>query len=302
MLCSCGRPVLYAENDADKKAIEDLKRQARDQSGAAAELTTARVKQLQAEVAAERSYEAAIKSANKSLMQTIKAAVGTARIKLILAKDDDQLLQFVLENGYGIAVDEFIDQADKIRETVKDTLSVTTSGFNINSIDTQVDTLQILTAQAVFDEVVIPTVKLNIREGLRDLSFGVPEETVVSNLQARMESSTARQLTSIKTRISQYGRSVNSVAAKAAGLDNYLYTGPRDGVTREFCLELVNLVVNSSQLNKLNNGQGLSVITSGGGYNCRHSWSPVSAGFIKAAQLRKATNADIIKANTKAKR
>ena len=64
MNCSCGRPVLLAENsDADKKAIEDLKAQARDQSGVAAELTTARVKQLEAEVKAESAFEKAIKTA-----------------------------------------------------------------------------------------------------------------------------------------------------------------------------------------------------------------------------------------------
>ena len=53
---------------------------------------------------------------------------------------------------------------------------------------------------------------------------------------------------------------------------------------------------------KLNNKQGLPVKTGGGGYNCRHSWSPVSEGFIKAAGLDRATTKDISKANTGAKR
>ena len=302
MNCSCGRPVLLAENsDADKKAIEDLKAQARDQSGVAAELTTARVKQLEAEVKAESAFEKAIKTANNNLLETIKAAVTTAQTKVILGYTDDELLQFTLENGYGIAVDEFIDQADLIRDTVKETLAVTTAGFDLSSIDNQIDTLQAITAKAVFDEIVIPTIKANIRGGLRELAFDVPKKTMISNLQDRMNQSTGRQLTQIKTQISQYGRSINSVAAKAAGLEHYLYTGPVDGVTRPFCKSLVNLVVTNTQMNRLNNGQGLAVITSGGGYNCRHSWSPVSAGFIKAASLTPATNSDIIKANSKAK-
>jgi len=46
----------------------------------------------------------------------------------------------------------------------------------------------------------------------------------------------------------------------------------------------------------------LPVKTGGGGYNCRHSWSPVSEGFLKAAGLDRATTKDISKANAGAKR
>jgi len=34
-------------------------------------------------------------------------------------------------------------------------------------------------------------------------------------------------------------------------------------------------------------------LTSGGGYNCRHSWSPVSKGFIKVMDLTVATDSEI---------
>jgi len=50
-------------------------------------------------------------------------------------------------------------------------------------------------------------------------------------------------------------------------------------------------------MRRLNNGQGLPVKTSGGGYNCRHSWSPVTQGFVDAANLTRATAQDITKAN-----
>lgn len=78
------------------------------------------------------------------------------------------------------------------------------------------------------------------------------------------------------------------IAADNIGMDHYLYTGPKDGITRPFCRPLINKVVDKTQLGKLNNGQGLSVRTSGGGYNCRHSWSPVTESFMKAAGLDKA--------------
>lgn len=92
------------------------------------------------------------------------------------------------------------------------------------------------------------------------------------------------------------------IAADTVGMDHYLYTGPKDGITRPFCRPLINKVVDKTQLSKLNNGQGLSVRTSGGGYNCRHSWSPVTESFMKAAGLDKATASDISKANTGGKR
>jgi hypothetical protein len=99
-----------------------------------------------------------------------------------------------------------------------------------------------------------------------------------------------------------FGRSVTAAIADEAGLRYYLYTGPIDGVTRQFCRPLVDKVVSESQMKKLNNKQGLPVKTGGGGYNCRHSWSPVSEGFIKAAGLDRATTKDISKANAGARR
>jgi hypothetical protein len=54
-------------------------------------------------------------------------------------------------------------------------------------------------------------------------------------------------------------------------------------------------------MRKLNNGQGLSVKTSGGGYNCRHSWAPVSESFIEVADLELAKDSDINAANKAAR-
>jgi hypothetical protein len=60
-------------------------------------------------------------------------------------------------------------------------------------------------------------------------------------------------------------------------------------------------VVDEKQMRSLSNGQGLPVKTSGGGYNCRHSWSPITEGFMVAAKLKKATASDIAKANAGAR-
>jgi hypothetical protein len=129
------------------------------------------------------------------------------------------------------------------------------------------------------------------------MALQLPVKQAMSALSKRMQSATGRQLTEVRTKLAQYGRDVTAKAAESAGLDMFLYTGPEDGITRAFCRPLVSKVVSSAQMKKLNNGQGLPVVTSGGGYNCRHSWSPISKGFLIASKLPRATTKDIQKAN-----
>mgnify|MGYP003114946925 CR=1 FL=1 len=280
MLCSCGRPIstLLSESDADQRAVNDLNQQARESSGVMATLIRARRDQLKAEIAAESEFEIAMNKSTSSLLETIEQAVQTAGPDLILNASDDQLLDLLIRGGLGAAIDDFITQQNKIRSSIGKTLSAVEPDFSLDSLSNQIDTL-------------------SGQNSLRDLELAVPLNTVMSNLQTRMKRAQGSQLTEIKTKISQYGRGITAIAAEVAGLDHYLYTGPRDGITRPFCRALVNKVVTESQMGKLNNGQGLSVKTSGGGYNCRHSWSPVTDSFIQSADLTRAKPSDISDAN-----
>lgn len=304
MLCSCGRPIVVglSENDADKKAVADLSKQANEQSGPVAELTKARVEQLRAEIAAERAFEQALRKSRGEIVEALENALSIVDPSNLANMTNDQLTDLILQAGLGGAIDVFIEQQDKITSSIKRTFETVDSSFQFNSILPQIDNLQIQSSNAVFDEIVIPIYQKSIRESLRDMTLEIPVQTAISELQTKMKKKEGAALTEVKTEISKYGRRINAVAATAAGLKNFLYTGPRDGVTRNFCRALVNLVVNDQQMKQLNNNQGLNVITSGGGYNCRHSWSPVSEGFIKAAKLNRAKKADIVKANTGAKK
>jgi hypothetical protein len=64
-------------------------------------------------------------------------------------------------------------------------------------------------------------------------------------------------------------------AALAPGAVRYIYLGPDDSLTRPFCEMLLNRTAAKSmtreEIEALDNGSGLPVITSGGGWNCRHS-------------------------------
>ena len=301
MICSCGRThaTLLAEKiDADKKAIEELRAQARTQTGAIKDLTEAKIRELEAELAAETAMKKALRKAKREIVANLKAGLSLASPEFFFQLTRDQLLEFVLRGGLGLAVDEFMAQQGEITKTIIETILETYDGLTPEMISAaQIDALQVDAADAVFQDVIIPDTLKSVREALNAISVDVPINQAMTALSARLEQSEGRQLTEVRTKLSQHGRAVTAQLADDAGLDLYLYTGPRDGITRGFCRALIDLVVDEKQMRRLNNGQGLPVKTSGGGYNCRHSWSPVTEGFVAAANLKRATAQDISKAN-----
>jgi hypothetical protein len=289
--------------DADKRAVDDLSKQAKEASSATmATLIRARRDQIRAEITAEREIEKALNKSLASLLDTIEQAVQATGPASIINASDDELLNLLIAGGLGEAVLDLSTQQGRINKTVDRVLTAIEPSLSLDSLAPQVDALSSQNISDIVEGVILPSIKQNIRDSLRDLEVNVPLNTVMSNLQVKMARAQGRQLTEIKTKISQYGRGLTAMASAVAELDHYLYTGPRDGITRDFCRALVNKVVDEQQMSKLNNGQGLAVKTSGGGYNCRHSWSPVTESFIEAAKLTRAKPSDIADANKGGKR
>ena len=250
MFCQCGRSVLLAEEDADLKAIDDLNNQSKSSSGVIADLLKTRVEQLKAEVSAERSFKTGLQRSRREIIDLIRTSLTTVTPQALMNLSDEQLLDLMLQGGLGQSIDQFIGDQDDIAESIKSMMSVIEPSFNFNSINNSVDAISLQNANAVFDEIIIPSYRKNIRQALRDIDFGATVDTALSNLQLKMKQSEGSMLTEVRTKISQYGRSVSAIAGVGAGLKNYLYTGPRDGVTRKFCSELVNKVVSESQMKR----------------------------------------------------
>jgi hypothetical protein len=87
--------------------------------------------------------------------------------------------------------------------------------------------------------------------------------------------------TEINTSVSAFNRAVSTKKAiDTFGADpKFIYIGPDDAVTRDFCSELLSKsppIYRLSEIDRMSNGQLSPVITYGGGYNCRHQWRPVS--------------------------
>lgn len=96
-------------------------------------------------------------------------------------------------------------------------------------------------------------------------------ETVLDSL----DSTLARQIkTEINTAMANFDRSVTVKKAVDIFGDNpiFEYVGVLDNLTRTFCRNLVGKQFTLKQIEQMNNGQGLPVLTNGGGWNCRHSW------------------------------
>tara|TARA_R100000655_G_scaffold8672_4_gene22417 strand:+ start:5615 stop:6532 length:918 start_codon:yes stop_codon:yes gene_type:complete len=295
--------VLLAERiDADEKAIEDLTRQAKEQPPILAKITKARIKELKAEKKAADQFGVVYKKATRRLMDSLKDSIDQSSPEALLSLPKDQLIELILSGGIADSVEDFIEQQNKMLEAINESLLVVEPTWTPLFIETEVNSIRSLTVQNVFDDIVIPSVAKNVKESLLSMIIDTPPNLALSNLALSLERGAGTLQTEVRTKISQFGRSVNMIAADTVGLDHYLYTGPKDGITRAFCRPLINKVVDKTQLGKLNNGQGLSVRTSGGGYNCRHSWSPVTESFMKAAGLDKANQSDISKANTGAKK
>jgi hypothetical protein len=221
--------------------------------------------------------------------------------ELFMSFTDEQILDLILRGGLGLAIDDFVEATTRIRASVEKSLEAVGVDLSPQAIP-QLDLIQQQATTAVFEDVILPDFTKAIKTALRSMSLEIPVEIIKSDLELQLERATGRQLTDIKTQISEYGRSTTAIASAAAGLEHYLYTGPRDGITRPFCDVLINLVVDEKQMNKLNNNQGRPVRIACGGYNCRHSWSPITESFIEAAGLERATSGDIVAANAAAKR
>lgn len=81
----------------------------------------------------------------------------------------------------------------------------------------------------------------------------------------------------INTAMASFNRAVTvKKAVDIYGEDPlFEYVGVLDDVTRDFCKGLVGKTFRLSEIKQMDNGQGLDVLSSGGGFNCRHDWRAV---------------------------
>jgi len=113
---------------------------------------------------------------------------------------------------------------------------------------------------------------------LRGIVGAQDRAELLNELLAELEVTLPQARTIYDTALSEFSRiAVTSTATGESG-EAFLYSGPIDGLTRPFCLDLVGKVYARSDIDAMDNGQLDNTLITGGGYNCRHTWLPVPPG------------------------
>ena len=306
MFCtSCGgshHTTLKEDEKGDEIAISDLTSQAKRAPKSLRGLLLARRDQIKAEASAVASMRKALGVANQALIDAVERAYFTGVSPALLDISQEELASFILENGLGVALEGFTSSQDEILDAVLRVIKESDPTFTLERLPSVVS-IQDRTIKAVFEDVIIPDTSKALKFALSNLIYTDDKDSTIDALSQQLKRSTGRQLTEVRTNLGIMGRQLTADAGEAVGLNLFYYSGPLDGLTRAFCVPLVDKVLSKTQINKLNNKSGLgSPLRSGGGYNCRHSFSPVSQGLVEASGMKRATTSDIKKANDGAKR
>ena len=115
------------------------------------------------------------------------------------------------------------------------------------------------------------------------ISTGGSLADLVEEVAARLQVAVVRAQAAVDAAVMASGRRALMLQADAAGLDYvFAYVGPLDAKNRPFCKAFVGRAVSKARMATLDNGQGLPVRDFCGGYNCRHSWAPLTREDARA--------------------
>jgi len=103
---------------------------------------------------------------------------------------------------------------------------------------------------------------------------GLTREQIIANIETAALSASQVE-TLVTTSLNNYSRSVTrSMMEEEPDNTLYQYIGPIDGRTRDICLQMGSSgPITKAEIEK---AFGSSVLTYGGGYNCRHKWQSIS--------------------------
>jgi hypothetical protein len=111
--------------------------------------------------------------------------------------------------------------------------------------------------------------------------IGNANQTLAEKLVRRLGNTAERHLgTVVQTAQDGIAQAQKFSDVRHAGIEHFRYSGPSSN-SRPFCVERVGKLYSRSEIEAMNNGQGLPVMYFGGGYNCRHRWTPVAPGTVK---------------------
>lgn len=299
----CSQHHHLAESDGDERALADLASQIREANTARQrDLLRATRAQLRLEASLDKKLRRSLRAAKGAVTDAVRAAADSGDLPALRGMDRDTMSRWLLDAGLGDLVLDITEAERDTLANVEQLLLASSDGFDVNAIEGIGQALADDTISGLIDDVILPDMQRVVRDALAGAQFTADPSETIGSLDAALRSAEGRQITEARTRITSFGRELTAVAAESAGIDHYLYTGPLDGITRPFCRQLAGKVFTRSQVQDLRNYQIEPPLVRGGGYNCRHTWAPVSEELIESAGLDRGTNADVRRANERARR
>lgn len=295
--------VRLAEGDA--AAVADLTAQARGRRDAVAKLTRAVRDRIRDESAAVDVFDRGLADLFKSISEELFADLDA------LTPSERDALRQLTDTDIGALVDAA--GLDDVRTAWADSQARVAAGVvdaaGLGGVErprvprgaTALDALVSAEQGNLWGDRVRQPAISTIRRGFQAAADGRPARDIIPQVQRDLGVTRGRAKTEARTQVATFSRTVTSVVAEASGVDWFIYRGPDDGLTRPFCQELVGKAFQRDQIDAMNNAQTMvSPMFSGGGYNCRHAWLPVTEGFVERHAIDRGTMANVRAANSRA--
>jgi hypothetical protein len=302
--CGAAHHAWASSRDGDSEAVDDLTRQARRARPEMARILRIMRDRIRTQASIARDIERGLASVYRDAIEALRDTLDRVPGRTVAERArrialDAESIGAVLERASAPTRAEVTLRQAELAELARDTVEAggiprAPSVQGITAAATQFDS-------AFWDATIIQPRAEAMMEGLRTAILAEPLDVVVARIAERLDASIPQAVTEARTQIAEYDRAVTASVAEETGADLYFYTGPVDGITRPFCSELVGHVFTSEQVARLDNSQtDASPIFSGGGYNCRHAWAPVSEALVDALSLPRGTDEQVDAANARA--
>lgn len=213
------------------------------------------------------------------LGQLLESASTTGIADVSLAMADIE--KVLIDSGYYELGDKLLSEGYQAAMEASIQTYKNIYGENLQYTDQALQQLESYRVMAFMDYNGFGTsLQQTLAREITDISFG----TTTANAAAERLATEIGKLQSqadtiIRTTMSEVHRTSTMLLGNELGIDKYKYYGPDDGLTREFCREILEgdkPIRTMDEWLSLDNGQIGNAATNGGGYNCRHRLVPVS--------------------------
>jgi len=216
---------------------------------------------------------------NSGLMDAVISGSDIATAETALARQNVE--KILLDSGYYETTGKLLDEGyqDTIEESFKIYKKSVSENFQfadaslerLNSIK-NLDLAQFTNLGDNF--------ATQITRTMTDLQFGaITKNQAIKLLAENVDMLKRHASTWVTTGLSGIYRESSMMLAEDNGLEQFIYVGPRDGLTRPFCSKYLNQTKTKKEWDALieEQNQGLAPVSQfGGGYNCRHQFIGVA--------------------------